>query len=307
MVEYGRVVDLARRYFDSDEELTIEEKEVLLGYGLIVPSIALVGIMILYPLLYNLFLSFHRVPLNPDQSIEWVGLSHYRNILSDPNFWQSLRLTIQYTLLSDVLATLGGLAVALLFNIKFKGRRLVRGLVLLPFVAPLISVAFVWRWIFDPVFGIFPYIFRDVLGLYSGTIDLLSNRHTAIWALITYDAWRHFPFAFLFILARLQAIPSEIYSAAEIDGAGKIAKFKDLTLPELKYAIATVFLLRWIWNFNKFAEVWLLTRHVETLPVYTYQTAFSNFEYGAASSVSLILLVFLMVFSVLYVSQFIDW
>lgn len=291
----------------GDDDLTLEKKEALLGYGLIAPAILLIAAVILYPVIYNVYLSFTRVPLDPDASPVWVGLKHYQTLLTSDTFWSALQNTILFTLLSDTLATLGGLGAALLFNRAFRGRRLARGLMLLPYVAPLIAVAYIWQWLLDPLYGVIPWLFSDVLHLYAGQIDLLNNAKTALWMVIAFDAWRYFPFAFLMLIARVQSIPQDMYEAAKIDGAGKIAQFKDITLPELKYVLATVFLLRWIWNFNKFADIWLLTRKVQTLPIYAYQMAFANYRMGEAAAISMILFVALMGFVLVYVGTVLEW
>lgn len=286
---------------------TIEEKEALLGYALIAPSLLLIAAVILYPVLYNVYLSFTIVPLNPTESPQWIGLEHYYSLFGSSQFWAALKTTIIFTFFSTSLATIGGLGTALLFNRTFRGRRYIRGLVLLPYVAPLISVAFVWRFMLDPLYGIVPYVGSDLLGLYAGDIDLLSNGGTAIWSVIVIDAWRYFPFAFLMLIARVQSIPNDMYEAAKIDGASKLAQFKDITLPELKYILATVFLLRWIWNFNKFADIWLLTRRVNTLPIYAYKVAFSNYQHGQAAAISMVLFLALIVFVLAYVAWALDW
>ncbi|MDB2265597.1 sugar ABC transporter permease [Halorubrum ezzemoulense] len=302
------VQDRVTSFFDrGGTERTLEEKEELLGYALILPSILLVSVIILYPLAYNVYLSFHEVPLAPGESALFVGTQHYADLLSDPAFWEALYNTVVFTFFSDLLATAGGLFAALLLNRAFRGRRLVRGLMLLPYVAPIIAVAFAWRWMLDPLFGIVPFILNNIFNLNLGTIDLLGNSDSAIWTVIIFDAWRYFPFAFLMLIARVQAIPEEMYEAARIDGASRFAQFKDITLPELKYILATVFLLRWIWNFNKFADVWLLTREVETLPIFTYQTAFANFELGLGAAISMVLFVFLISFVLIYVNTVLEW
>ena len=292
---------------NRSEERTIEEKEALLGYALIAPALLLITAVILYPVLYNIYLSFTEVPLAPGESPQWIGLEHYYTLYNSSTFWASLRTTIIFTFFSATLATLGGLGAALLFNRTFRGRRYLRGMVLLPYVAPLISIAFVWQFMLDPLYGVVPYVGSDLLGLYDGNVDLLGNSRTALWSVIFIDAWRYFPFAFLMLIARVQAIPNDMYEAAKIDGASKLAQFKDITLPELKYILATVFLLRWVWNFNKFADIWLLTRQVETLPIYAYTVAFANYQHGQAAAISMILFLVLVGFVLGYVAWVLDW
>ncbi|WP_433627733.1 carbohydrate ABC transporter permease [Halomicrococcus sp. NG-SE-24] len=300
------VTNSLRPLVDRDE-LTLEQKEALLGYALIAPALLLVVAVILYPVAYNVYLSFTEIPLDPAEAPEWVGLQHYSTLLSSSQFWAAFKNTVVFTFFSDVLATLGGLGAALLFNKKFRGRRLARGLMLLPYVAPLIAVAYIWQLLLDPLYGVVPWLFSDVLHLYGGNIDLLNSSKTALGMVIAFDAWRYFPFAFLMLIARVQSIPQDMYEAAKIDGAGKLAQFKDITLPELKYVLATVFLLRWIWNFNKFADIWLLTRKVNTLPLYAYQTAFSNYQMGQAAAISMVLFLALMGFVLVYVSTVLEW
>lgn len=290
----------------STEDLTIKEKEKFLGYLLIIPSVVLVAAAILYPLVYNVYLSFTEVPLHPDESPVWVGLENYATMLTDDRFWTAFWNSILFTLFSSLIATAAGLGVALLFRRKFRGRRIVRGIVLLPYVLPIIAAAFVWRFMLNPIYGVVPYSMQ-MTGIYTGELDLLGEPSIAIWTVILVDSWRVFPFAFLLLMARVQSIPPDMYEAAKLDGAGRFARFKDITLPELKYVIATVFLLRWIWNFNAFADVWLLTREVPTLPIYTYLTAFSSFDQGLAAAISMLLFLFLIAFVLLYVAWFADW
>lgn len=297
-------VRTARSYY---RDANLEKKEEILGWTLVLPSVLLIGGLIIYPFLYNAYLSFFEVPLSPQNPLVWQGLQNYEWLFTNPEFWVALGTTIVFTLTTSILATVGGLAAALLLNRGFRGRRLVRGLTLLPYITPIIAVAFVWRWMFQNVYGIVPYTLRELGFQELAATPFLGQPLPALIVVIIFDSWRYFPFAFLFIIARLQAIPEETYEAARIDGASRIAQFKDITLPELKYVLATVLLLRMIWNFNKFADVWLVSHQVEVLAIFTYQTAFSTFAQGRAATIAMVQFVFLMVFTVIYVSKYIDW
>jgi multiple sugar transport system permease protein len=288
---------------DRYVESPAQRRETLLGIALILPSVLLIGGVILYPIVYNVYLSFTTVPLNPNQAPTWVGLSNYADLVTSPRFWQAFRTTIVFTVGSTVLSTLVGLGVALLFDREFRGRRLARGLVLLPHVTPIIAVAFVWQFMLSPLWGAIPNLLAG-WGLYGTEASLLSRSSTALPTVIVFSAWRNFPFAFLLFVARLQAIPESMYEAARIDGAGAVAQFKDITLPELKGTIAIVVLLRFIWEFNAFAQVWLLTKQVLTLPIFAYQTAFANFEQGLGAAISLLLFVIQAMFVVGFVTLF---
>ena len=296
-----------RRLPSYYREADLEQKEQILGIALIVPAVLLIALIILYPLAYNIYLSFHDVPLTPGAQPEWNNFKHYEWLLGSGEFWASLTTTVIFTATSTILATAGGIAVTEVLRHKFRGRRLVRGLMLLPYVAPIIAVAFAWRWMFNTVFGVIPYTLRQLGFQELGTQSLLSENPFALVLLIIFDGWRYFPFAFLLIIARAQAIPEEMYEATKIDGAGPFARFKDITLPELKYVIATVFLLRWIWNFNKFTDVWLLTHEVNVMAIFTYQTAFNNLLMGRAAAISMVLFLFLISFVLLYVGTVMEW
>lgn len=289
--------------FDDYYKSPNERREALLGILLILPAVVLIGAVILYPIVYNVYLSFTEVPLNPDKSPVWVGIANYADLLTSARFWSAFRTTVAFSVGATLVSTVVGLGVALLFDRKFRGRRLLRGLVLLPHVTPIIAVAFVWQFMLSPLWGTIPNMLAE-WGLYGERVGLLEQSATALPTVIGFAAWRNFPFAFLLFVARLQAIPESMYEAARIDGAGPIAQFKDITLPELRGTIAIVILLRFIWEFNTFAEVWLLTRQVLTLPIFAYQTAFNNFEQGVGAAISLLLFLIQVLFVIGFVTLF---
>lgn len=281
------------------ERIDPRRREVLLGYLLVLPSLLLIGGVILYPLIYNVYLGFTEVPLNPDQSPVWIGLENYETLVNSDRFWEATYNTVVFTVASALLATALGLAVALLFDRAFRGRRLARGLVLLPHVTPIIAVAFAWQFMLDPLWGNLPD-FLAWLGIYESDVGLLQSRDHALQMAILFDVWRNFPFAFLLFIARLQAIPQSMYEAATIDGAGRFAQFKDIILPELKGTILIAILLRFVWEFNAFEPVWLLTRNLETLPIYAYKSAFSTYNQGLGAAIAVMLFLFQLVMVAVY-------
>lgn len=293
-----------RQLLTKYRDATIEEKDAMLGVALVLPSVLLIATVILYPLVYNLYTSFHTVPLQGGEV--WVGLENYKWLLTNDEFWASLQRTVAFTLLSTTLATVGGIAATLLLLRQFPGQRIVRGLTLLPFVIPIVAIAFSWRWMFNPVYGVFPHWLNQLGFTELAQLSLLKEQDTALWVLSLYEGWRYFPFAFLLIYARAQAIPQDVYEAAKIDGASRWAQFKDITFPEIKYIVATAFLLRVIWNFNLFADVWLVTQEFEVLAVFTYETAFTAFELGHAAVISVVLFLFLVVFVLVYVTTLME-
>ena len=242
-------------------------------------------------------------------------LRNFRRVLSGSEFWPTLWVTLAYTLGGTVGSILLGLWAAQLLNARFRGQGLLRGLFLFPYVAPVIAVAFTWVFFLDPFSGSLNLIAAD-LGLIDRAIPFLSQRSVevrlfglafdlplALTTVIAFEAWRYFPFAFLFILARFQAIPDTFYEAAEVDGAGAFQKFWWITMPQLLGVLSTLVLLRFIWTFNKFDDIFLLTggaAGTTTLPIQVYDFAFAQADIGAGSATAVVLFAILAVFLVLY-------
>lgn len=283
------------------------DQEAKLGYWLIFPTVFLVVGLIFYPIFYNIWLSLHDVSMNPQVSDAFIGLENFTNTLTDINFWDSFWTSIIFTSTTVVGTTLVGLGVAILLNRKFPGRAIIRGLILLPYVTPVIASAFGWKYLFAPVYGMFNYVAVDILNLLPQHVNWIESPRYAIFAVIIYNIWRNFPFAFLMILAELQSIPKSLYEAAEVDGASAWDKFRYITLPGLKFVIGALVILRTIWNFYKFDEVYLLSSSVNVLPVYIYERAFANYNFGQAASISAILFIFLFGFILFYVRKVLEW
>jgi multiple sugar transport system permease protein len=204
---------------------------------------------------------------------------------------------------------------ALLVNGEFPGRNLVRGIFISPYITPVVAVTFTWGFILDPQLGLLNRLAMD-MGFLEQPIPFLSQRWwnldllgirirvpLALSTVILFEAWRYFPFAFLFILARLQAIPDDFYKAASVDGATPFQRFRHITLPQLTIVLANLFLFRFIWTFNKFDDIFLLTRGqagTEVLTIKVYDYAFGEFDIGASSAVAMVLFGVLALFLVFY-------
>jgi multiple sugar transport system permease protein len=242
-------------------------------------------------------------------------LDNFRRILGSPDFWPVLRTTLYYTLFSTVGSILLGLFAAQLVNAKFTGQGFLRGLFLFPYVAPVIAVAFVWAFFLDPFSGSVNALAVHY-GVLDSSVNFLGQRNLAVslfglsftlplalTTVIAFSAWNYFPFAFLFILARFQAIPKDMYEAADVDGASPLQKFWHLTLPQLAGILAVLFLLRFMFLINKFEDIFLLTggaAGTKTLPIQIYDQAFGLANIGAGTAVAVVLFVLLLAFMVIY-------
>ncbi len=244
-----------------------------------------------------------------------LTLENFRFVMSAREFWTVLRTSFVYPFLGAFLSIVLGIAAAQLLNRKFRGQGILRGLFLFPYVAPVIAVAFTWVFFLDPFSGTVNILAME-LGIFEQPISFLSERYyrvelfgitvrlpLALTVVILFDAWRYFPFSFLFILARFQAIPDQLYESADVDGAGHFRKFFSITLPQLYGVVTTLFLLRFMWTFNKFDDVFLLTggaAGTRTLPIQVYDNAFGRANIGAGSAAAVILFVLLALFMTLY-------
>ena len=293
--------------------VTLKMREQRLAWTLIAPTAIIVMGLVLFPAIFNIWISFHKVNLGTLRDVlgaPFNGLSNYQNVFEDFNFkFQSFEnmgvvvTSIVYSLFSTVLTVLLGLGAAMLLNRPFKGRGVTRAIFLFPYVAPIVSVAFVWRWILDPRPSGVANDLLTKLGVIEMPVAYLATRGLALLLVIIFEAWRYFPFAMLMILARLQAIDDALYEAAEVDGANNWEKFIYITIPELRYVLGATFLLRLLWTFNKFDDIFLLTGGgfgTKVMPILTYEFSFKTFNFGKGAAAAMIQLVMVMVFMLIY-------
>ena len=226
-----------------------------------------------------------------------------------------LRVTLYYPVFGTAGALIVGLFAAQLLNSAFRGRSVLRGLFLFPYVAPVIAVAFTWIVLLDPFSGTLNSILRQ-MDVIDGPINFFGQRSVplnlfgltidfpvALSTVIAFEAWRYFPLSFLFILARMQSLSSEMYEAAEIDGATPLQQFWYISLPQLVGILAVLFLLRFIWTFNKFDDIFLLTggaAGTRTLTVDVYEQAFAVSNLGAGAAVAVVVFIVLLFFSLVF-------
>ncbi|NCX86628.1 MAG: sugar ABC transporter permease [Rhodobacteraceae bacterium] len=229
-------------------------------------------------------------------------LKNFAYIFDSSEFWTVIYATLFYTVFGTIGALVVGLFAALLLNIDFRGKGLIRGLYLFPYVAPVIAVAFAWVILFDPFSGSINALLVQ-MEVVDTPINFFGQKPYALIMVTVFEIWRYFPLSFLFILARMQAIDVEMYEAADMDGASPFQIFWYLSLPTLMGILSILFLLRFIWTFNKFDDIFLLTggsADTRTLTVNVYEQAFAVSNIGAGSAVAVVIFVFLLFFSIFF-------
>jgi multiple sugar transport system permease protein len=287
-------------------KLSYEARERRIGIQLLLPSVAFVGILIIIPIVYDFYLTFHYVSVFNPRNPKFVGFENYIRLLNEEAFWSDLVTAIIYTFSSVALQLVLGLAVALFLNQNFAGRNLLRGIVLLPYLIPTVCVVFIAKWMLDPMYGIVNTVLRSFAGF---SINWLGAPGAAMASAIAVNTWKFFPFVEIALLARLQTISPTLYEAAGIDGATSFQKFMHITVPELASVMFVVALLRTIWAFNDFQLIYILTaggpmNSTEILPLLAYREAFSKGNIGMGATVAIFMALFLFLSFILYYKIF---
>ncbi len=226
-------------------------------------------------------------------------VDNFIRVFNRDEFVEVLIVTLFYTVFGTIGALLFGLFAALLLNKSFRGQGVLRGLYLFPYVAPVIAVAFTWVILFDPFSGSANALLIQ-MGVTEQSINFFGERPLALIMVTVFEIWRYFPLSFLFILARMQSIDGDMYEAADMDGASPFQQFWYLSVPQLLGILSVLFLLRFIWTFNKFDDIFLLTggnAGTRTLTVDVYEQAFAISNIGAGAAVAVVIFCCLLTLS----------
>ncbi|MDX6253963.1 MAG: multiple sugar transport system permease protein [Frankiales bacterium] len=272
---------------------------------MVVPALWFVGALILGPLGYSAVLSLYKWSLTDiNQAKPFAGLANYRKLIDDPQLMHALQNTVVYVVASVTVELVIGFLVALALFQMTKGRRLANSLVLLPMIVAPVITALLWRYIFDPQFGLVSQVLSS-LG-HQGGIDFLGGAHLALPSLIIVDIWQWTPFVVLVLHAGMLSIPEERIEAAKVDGAGHIRVAWSIIRPGVIPQVLLVLLFRTMDTYRIFDTVFVLTRGgpggaTETIGLYTYQTGFSFFDMGYAMALSMFILITVLIISSGYI------
>jgi ABC-type sugar transport system permease subunit len=279
-----------------------------IGILFIVPFAIAALVFMVYPVAEAVRLAFyHHNPLNPEGA-SYAGLENFRTIAADPLFWQAFRQAAVWTFCSIVLQTVIGVALALLLHLPLRGIAVFRGLLLFPYIVPTVVIALILQWMLNAEIGVVNWSLRGA-GLVDENIYWLASPGLAMLSTIALNVWKYTPFVTICVLARLQTIPLELYDAAKVDGAGAFRRFVDITLPQLAEVLAVVVIFRTIWTFNKFEEIYLLTRggpgtSTFNLAIYSFEQSVANLKMGMGAATGVVMMALLFVGSLIYMRVF---
>lgn len=268
------------------------------GNRFVIPALALLSLVTIYPVIYVFYLSLHRRLLIFDIE-RFAGLDNYLFLFGDDRLWNAFWNTVYFTAMSVSLELLLGLGIAVLLNRSFRLKGIARAVVLIPWAVPTVVSAKMWEWIYNTDFGILNYII-------GSQVNWLGSPLWALNAAVFMDVWKTTPFVAILLTAGLQVIPTELYRAARIDGAGRWAIFRKITLPLLRPVILVVLIFRTLDAFRVFDAVYVLTgggpaNTTETLSIYAYKVLFQTLQFGYGSALSAIIFLCIGSISIVYI------
>jgi multiple sugar transport system permease protein len=270
------------------------------AYVFLAPGLIVFSIFTLFALLFAFYLTFHEWDIiNPDKP--FVGLQNYSRMMTDTDFQQSIINTFYFTGASVPLSMIIGLLIALLLNQGIRMRGLFRTMFFLPQVTPFIVVAIVWKWLYNGDYGLFNYYLLKT-HLITQPLHWLSDQNLAMPAVVLMTVWAGIGFSMVVYLAALQAVPEELYEAAKMDGAGGIARFWNITVPQLRPTTLFLLVIGIIGSLQVFTQIYVMTNggpvdKTTTMVFFIYQAAFKFYQMGYASTLSFVLFAMTLVFT----------
>ncbi len=277
-------------------------KSILVPYGFVTPASLTILILVVYPILYGIYISFFDT--NLVNKWKFVGLRYYFRALTDVAFLHSLEKTMIFTVAVVAGHFFLGFIFASVLNMNIKWRTLFRGILILPWLFPDVVIAYLFKWILNTQGGIVNELLMH-FNLISEPVGWLSTSATAFPCVIFVSIWKGYPLVMVQILAGIQTISTDMYEAAEIDGASMWQRFCYITIPALKPILTTILILDTVWVFKQFTMIWLMTSGgpgstTMVSAIEIYKNAFTYFKYGLASAQSVYILVICYLIGVVF-------
>jgi ABC-type sugar transport system permease subunit len=279
-----------------------KKRESRSGYFFTLPALLVVFSLIIYPLGYAIFISTQRTNLISEW--EFVGARYYAQLLTDPEFLNSLKISLVFAFFVVVGNFVVGLLLAVILNQKIKFATFFKIILMLPWLLPEVVVALIWKWLFNPTYGLINYILNTI-GLIDSDVSWFDSSTSALAGVIFVATWKGYPIVMIMMLAGMKNIPQERYEAAAVDGASRLQQFRHITLPGLRPIFLVTLILETAWWFKHFTIIWLMTSGgpagaTQVVSIDIYQQAFANFNFGLAAAESVIILSILLTASYIY-------
>ena len=284
----------------------LQRRQTRLGWLLLLPALATVAFVAIYPLGKTVYQSFtNQEFLAGLEPTRWVGLDNYRDLWHDTLFRDSVVTTVKFTVITVAFEFVLGMIIALVVNSSFKGRGVMRAVMLVPWAIPTVVAAQMWKWMFDDVFG----VINDAglrLNILSEPRAWISDPATALASVCAVDIWKTTPFVALLLLAGLQVIPRELYEAASVDGASRLRQFWRITLPLLRPAILVTLIFRTLDALRVFDVFYVFFGNrpdTATMAIYDQSTIVGDGYVGYGGAISVAIFLIISLFVVIYVTM----
>ncbi|MBD8891228.1 carbohydrate ABC transporter permease [Roseibium litorale] len=281
--------------------MNVKRSAVIFAWMLLLPAVLYISAIVIYPLIDTVNLSFTNASLR--KTYKYVGWLNYDKIFNE-TFAAVIIRTFIWTFFSVLIKMIIGTFGAIMLNTAVPGRALFRILTMPPWIVPMAIGIFMWGWMYNGQFGMISGMLQN-WGLVDGPVAFLAYGTTAFWATIVTDVWIGVPMVTLYMLASIQAIPQDLYEAAWTDGAGRMYRFRRITLPLLVPSLITMSMISLISTFNSFDIIWILTQggpsgSTTTMIIDTYKTAIGSYKYGEGAARAVLICIFLSIFCFFY-------
>ena len=292
------------KYKSSDSINVQKHRRNLRPYLMLVPAVFVLLMISVYPVLYGIYMSMTNKNLLRPGRNDFIFLENFIELGKDQEFLGTLGFTFVYTFSVVILSYVLGLGLALLLNRKIRFRGVFRTLFLLPWVIPSVVAVVNWKWVLNDQVGIINTVLQD-WGIIESPVLFLGDYSLVRITVILISVWKQMPFMIITLLAGLQSVPEDLYEAAEMDGAGFWQTLTGITLPIIKPITFISTILTFLWTFNTFEIIWLLTGggptgYTFTLPILSYYTAFVRQDISYASAIAVMMIMVLLVISLIY-------
>ena len=274
----------------------LRASQTRLAWILLLPSLAIVAFVAIWPLIQTVYQSFTDAHLTGTLPTTTVGLKNYTDLLSDIAFRNSIVTTIKFALITVVAEFVLGMIIALVVNSNFRGRGLVRTAMLIPWAIITVVSAQMWKWMFNDTYGVINDLLYNKIGIPGHPIAWIADPAYNFYTVAAVDIWKTTPFVALLLLAGLQVIPGDVYEAATVDGASKVRQFISITLPLLRPAILVTLIFRTLDALRVFDVFYVMlgsSGSSQSMAIYDQENIvqFGNLGYGAAISVAIFIII----------------
>ena len=282
----------------------LQRRQTRLAWLMLVPALLVVALVAIFPLARTIYQSFTNQQFLALEPTKWIGFKNYRDLWQDSQFRHSIWVTIKFTLITVFFEFVLGMIIALVVNSNFKGRGVMRAVMLVPWAIPTVISAQMWKWMYDDVFG----VINDAgirLHILHHSVAWISQPNTALASVAAVDIWKTTPFVALLLLAGLQVVPRELYEAANVDGASRLQQFWRITLPLLRPAILVALIFRTLDALRVFDVFYVFfgsRPDTQTMAIYDQNTIVSTGDVGYGAAISVAIFLIIAIFVVIYVT-----